>query len=243
MDKTPKTPAIGQQVQYRNAFKELRPATVIRVFHLEGSPTPVATLKLPAGHTADVAVTDLVFSDSATPTGKKVRSIRRKLDDIADAAWCHGNISPRGEENGLMGRDAERRVTRMHQQIETLAALAIQGKLLLSDARMAEVMAHPTRDEILAEALVGNWAAVRNLVEAVLQAAQQATLGAESAPGSRECCVTGECESNGTDQAGDLADPLTGQAVSLEPRDPKSPLNFPCCGGLRPAHASNCRQQ
>jgi|1185.fasta_scaffold127144_2 hypothetical protein len=38
-----------------------------------------------------------------------------------------------------------------------------------------------------------------------------------------------------------LADPMTGAVITLEPRDSASPFNFPCCGGLRPAHAGNCR--
>lgn len=141
---------------------------------------------------------------------KQVRTIAEKLNDIAEAA----------ADPALAGR----RITRLQGQLERLALLAIQGQYMLSSARMTEIVSSPERDEILAEAVVGNWNAVGDLINTAFFNASHAIPAPVNA----------------------LADPLTGQTVTLEPRQAPgttSPLHFPCCGGLRPAHTSHCRAQ
>lgn len=166
-------------------------------------------------------------------TKKPVRSISRKVNDIAEAAWSHGDGASREDEDyGCVGPDAERRADRMVRQVETLAIMAITG--LHRDVTIAAVNACPRRDELLASALVGDWDRVNQILGDIR--------ANTTTPDARDCCVTGECESDGEDQAGDLADPQTGATIRLEPRDPASLFNFPCCGGLRPAHTSNCRE-
>lgn len=156
---------------------------------------------------------------------KKVRTIGRKLLDIAEAAWeaRDATTGARGSAREQLGELAERRIERLTKQIEALALVAIQGQLGLDSARMTEIVCSPERDEILAEAVVGNWGAVQDLANTIHYNHMQAIIPPVNA----------------------LADPLTGQTVTLEPREQPgttSPLHFPCCGGLRPAHRSNCRQ-
>lgn len=145
-----------------------------------------------------------------------VRSIARKLADIADAAWSHGDAASREDvDYGEMGPDAERRMERMAKQVETLAAEAIRARYGILPGNMDLIMASAQRDEILAEALVGDWAKVQRLMTQALRDA-----GSAASPGP--------------------AGPVNA-LVTLEPRDPAGQFNFRCCGGLRPAHTSNCR--
>jgi hypothetical protein len=152
--------------------------------------------------------------DLYTPTPKPrktVRSIARKLGDLAEAA---------GDDELY-----ERRFDRLKPQIETLAVMAIIG--LHRDVTIAAVNSSPRRDELLASALVGDWDRVNQILGDV-RANTTAPLNTDPAP-------------RATVRVHVPQGPLTAQ-IELEPRDPSSPFNFPCCGGLRPAHTSNCRE-
>lgn len=97
---------------------------------------------------------------------KQVRTIKQKLADIAEG-----------------GPHAERRIDRLTGQLEKLAVVAIQARYMLSDARMIEIVAAPNRDEILAEAVVGNWIAVSDLVNTALFNATHALYGPDPLAG------------------------------------------------------------
>lgn len=151
-----------------------------------------------------------------------IRSINRKLADIAEAGWNHGDAASREDDDyGQYGRIAERRVERLTKQVEVLALIAIQSRGNLSDARMVEIACHPSRDQILAEALVGAWDKVAQLCGVVFRDALAASRTAYAA-----------------------ALPPPAPSVTLEPRDRNNPNNYPCCGGLRisRSHSSNCRE-
>lgn len=152
---------------------------------------------------------------------KAVRSIARKLGDLAEAAG----------DDELYGR----RFDRLKPQIEELALLAIEGKH--PDVGRAALLTCTRTDELLSSALVGDWTRVAQLIGDI-----KANTTAPLANEAKDCCQTGECESDGENQAGELTDPMTGATIRLESRNRASLLNFPCCGGLRPAHTSNCRE-
>lgn len=156
---------------------------------------------------------------------KKVRTIAQKLNDIAEAGWESGDLHADGDDYGQIGDKADRRIARLTKQMEALALTAIQAVYMFSSTRMAEILNSPERDEILAEAVVGNWNAVADLCNTVHFNASHAVPATLPAA---------------------LVDPLTGQSIALEPREAPgttSPLHFPCCGGLKPAHTSHCRVQ
>jgi len=148
---------------------------------------------------------------------KAVRSISRKLADIAEAGWEAGDAHAEGDDYGQLGTKAIHRVERMARQIRELAVQAIVGRYSLGDDATLLLRTSPHIETILAEALVGDWAKVERLLPSRTTAAQEQA-----------------------DEA--LEDPITKIRITLEPRDPASPLNFPCCGGLRPAHKSTCRR-
>lgn len=89
-----------------------------------------------------------------------VRTIARKLNDIAEAAWEEGDRHPDGDEYGQVGAVAERRMTRLEGQIKNLAMVAIEQKYDLSPEGKREVTTSPHLEHILASALIGDWAEV-----------------------------------------------------------------------------------
>lgn len=92
-----------------------------------------------------------------------VRSITRKLYDIAEAGWEHGDAASREDEDyGQVGPVAERRVERLDRQIHVLAIEAIIGKYRLTGDAATELRTHPRLEIILSSALVGDWATVES---------------------------------------------------------------------------------
>lgn len=106
---------------------------------------------------------------------KQVRTISQKLTDIAEG-----------------GEHADRRIGRLTKQLEALALVAIQGQYMLSSARMTEIVCSPDRDEILAEAVVGNWNAVADLVNtAFFNATHAIPAPVNALAGSGTCIACG----------------------------------------------------
>jgi hypothetical protein len=149
-----------------------------------------------------------------------VRTIARKLSDIADAAWDEGDRHPEGGEYGEYGsvanRRIDRRMARLERQIKDLAMVAIEQKYRLSPEGKREVTTSPNLEHILASALIGDWAEV-----------EAATVNARAISSAFWAELHAQATVN--------------FQITLEPRDPNSPLNYKCCGGLKPAHTSNCR--
>jgi hypothetical protein len=207
------SPIANTPASYINALNERVMGTVVRSEVVQGLPQVVYVIRTRGGHEVRILAQDVTLEK---PAKKPVRSINRKLNDIAEAAWAHGDGASREDHDyGCIGDVAERRVDRLRRQVETLAVMAIIG--LHREVTIAAINTCPRRDELLASALVGDWDRVNQLI--------------------------GHLKANTTAPlTSDLADPLTGATIRLEERNPASLLNFPCCGGLRPAHTSTCRE-
>lgn len=90
-----------------------------------------------------------------------VRMIGRKLSDIAEAGWDHGDAASREDDDyGQYGEIAERRITRLADQIRQLALVAITGRYQLGAEGVTELETHPRLETILASALIADWATV-----------------------------------------------------------------------------------
>ena len=144
-----------------------------------------------------------------------VRTIIRKLTDIAEAAWEEGDRHPEGDEYGQIGDVADRRIARLSDQIKGLAMEAVSGRYHLSPEGRREVMTSPRLEHILASALIGDWAEVEKHTvnaRAISEAFERELYG----------CATIDFR------------------VELKPRDPGQPSGCTCCGGSWRWHEGWC---